>query len=171
MRPRGLWTTFFFLNVIAFLLLLALSGTESSAQARKGIVGSIRSDELLEFLSRHDGAILDVRVDGDCDLRLLRKYKVFLIEFSSMSADGVGKELEAEEFITRVMSNRRMAMALKRRQTVLVLCCEGIRARAASDVLADKGFSALYLEGGLRLSDLTEPLVKASYFHKSYGTH
>lgn len=170
MLLRETWFTFLFALkfIVSCLLFAAFGATESSAQVRTGIAGSIRSDELSEFLSQHGGAILDVRVDGDCDLRLSRKYKVLYIEFNSMSADVDGKSLEADEFITRVLSNRRMAAALTSRQTVLVLCCEGLRARVATDALADKGFSALYLQGGLRSSDLTEPMIRTELAREVY---
>lgn len=165
MLSREAWSSLLSVStlVAACLLLVVLCGTGGGAQARKGIAGSIRSDELAEFLSRHDGVILDVRIDGDCDVRLPRKFKVLYIEFNAMSDDVVGRGLEAEEFIARVLRSRRIIAALTLRQTILVLCCEGLRARIATNVLADRGFAALYLEGGLRRSTLTEPLIRTSF--------
>lgn len=118
------------------------------ASAASAQTASIPGADLPRFLARQLGPVVDARVQGDCpeERRLARSAIRIALELGS---DSENTQMMAEEFLARAAAEPRLVRARQRGATVLVVCCGGMRAQKAAELLAANGYKAVFMSDGL----------------------
>lgn len=149
----------YFRQLIVFAgLSFYLYGHSLNAQER-GQVLLVQAPTLADFIKRHKGPILDVRMAGDCDDRQSLRKTTERIAFDFGPDDPDGRELARQMFLSKASASKRLSVAKRRKETILVVCCAGGRSEAAANILASSGFAVAHVPGGLQGEEIPSNLL------------
>lgn len=105
------------------------------ASGRCQPIVEVQHSELPRFLTRRP-VVLDVRVKGDCDA-VPRMRTSITVPFDNHG-------MAHDDFMMQVQRQRGLMAAKKSGRAVLVVCCQGVRARGAALLLSKSGFKNVY---------------------------
>lgn len=126
-----------------------------------GKLATIPAAALSAFVKAHRGLVLDVRLLGDCDENRSLKRTTHRIGFDFGPDNPDGKEMAQDMFMSKIHTSQSFAAAKKAGQTVLVVCCAGVRSEAAASLLARSRFKVAHVPGGMKNKELPKHLLKS----------
>lgn len=147
------------LSVSALFLVLDIVHIADTAfvvraqKVRPSTVVSVSADQFESLLAEGGKVVLDVRLKGECGaFSLIAHLGNIHITKATTLGTAVSEDeavLAAEELVAFVKAHPVLKTMRHKRRPLVVVCCQGIRSQAASQVLFAEGFEVYNLTTGM----------------------